>query len=222
MTLITSFSGEHRFLSNFYPSIIPFEGITFATVEHAYQAAKTLDFDARLRIAALATPGEAKKAGRELVLRPGWEAVKVDVMRRLLKRKFRHPELARLLLATGDEPLVEGNHWNDTFWGVCNGVGANHLGRLLMEVRRKLRYPDETGPKHCDHSWDGERCMHCGVCASCGVSDKDLEELKKIVVTLDALLEGALGDQLTGHQMAKLGLYDLQNRCHELRQRVGF
>ena len=27
---------------------------------------------------------------------------------------------------------------NETFWGVCNGVGENKLGHILMEVREKL------------------------------------------------------------------------------------
>jgi predicted NAD-dependent protein-ADP-ribosyltransferase YbiA (DUF1768 family) len=43
-----------------------------------------------------------------------------------------------MLKATGDEELVEGNWWNDTFWGVCNGVGENNLGKLLMKIRAEL------------------------------------------------------------------------------------
>jgi len=43
------------------------------------------------------------------------------------------------LLATGDETLQEGNRWNDRYWGVCRGVGKNHLGNILMEVREYLR-----------------------------------------------------------------------------------
>jgi predicted NAD-dependent protein-ADP-ribosyltransferase YbiA (DUF1768 family) len=36
--------------------------------------------------------------------------------------------------------LIEGNWWGDTYWGVCNGVGENHLGKLLMKIRDYL-YP---------------------------------------------------------------------------------
>ena len=43
-----------------------------------------------------------------------------------------------LLLATGDAKIVEGNTWGDVFWGVCNGVGENHLGEILMKVRQDL------------------------------------------------------------------------------------
>jgi predicted NAD-dependent protein-ADP-ribosyltransferase YbiA (DUF1768 family) len=42
--------------------------------------------------------------------------------------------------ATGDRKLVEGNYWHDTFWGVCNGVGENYLGEILMHVRQELRH----------------------------------------------------------------------------------
>ena len=61
------------------------------------------------------------------------------LMKRLLKMKFAIPELKEMLLATGDEELVEGNYWRDTIWGVCDGVGENHLGKMLMEIREDLR-----------------------------------------------------------------------------------
>ena len=43
MKTIDKFKNEHEFLSNFYPSPITIEDITYPTVEHAFQAAKTLD-----------------------------------------------------------------------------------------------------------------------------------------------------------------------------------
>lgn len=137
---ILEFSGEWRFLSNFHPSPLEFEGLGFPTVEHAFQAAKTLDFTAREGVAKETTPGRAKRAGRRLGLRPDWEQVKFGVMKTLVTAKFVcHPDLARQLLSTGDRQLVETNAWNDVCWGVCNGVGENHLGRILMEVRTQIR-----------------------------------------------------------------------------------
>jgi predicted NAD-dependent protein-ADP-ribosyltransferase YbiA (DUF1768 family) len=56
-----------------------------------------------------------------------------------LRDKFSDPELRAKLLATGDEFLVEGNHWGDTYWGVCNGKGRNMLGSLLMKVREEIK-----------------------------------------------------------------------------------
>ena len=65
--------------------------------------------------------------------------MKIDIMRQVLKSKFtQNPELKAKLIATGDAELIEGNNWNDRFWGVCRGVGQNHLGKLLMEVRAEL------------------------------------------------------------------------------------
>ncbi len=57
-----------------------------------------------------------------------------------LREKF-SPEmiLSEMLEATGDAELIEGNHWGDTFWGVCNGVGQNNLGKLLMAIRSENR-----------------------------------------------------------------------------------
>jgi N-glycosidase YbiA len=133
---IDNFTGEYRFLSNFYPSQIRYEGITFAAVEHAFQAAKTHERSERLRIASSRSPGAAKGLGRQVKLRKDWESVKVEIMRQLVEKKFTvHQDLRNRLLATNDAELIEGNTWNDCFWGMCNGRGKNHLGRILMDIR---------------------------------------------------------------------------------------
>jgi len=138
---IDSFQGQYRFLSNFYPCEIQFEGITYPSVEHAYQSAKTQDSVERRRIAAMATPADAKAAGRLLRYRPDWERAKYDVMLVCVRYKFtRHPELAQQLLETGDAHLEEGNTWNDQIWGVYEGKGTNWLGKILMQVRSEIRY----------------------------------------------------------------------------------
>ncbi len=135
---IVSFRGEHRFLSNFYPADVVLDGQEFVTVEHAYQAAKCEVLEDRLRFNALVTPKEAKQLGASVQTRPDWDSVKLSVMQDLLGQKFRDPKLGRMLLATGTAELIEGNTWGDTYWGVCRGVGQNHLGRLLMDVRNSL------------------------------------------------------------------------------------
>jgi ribA/ribD-fused uncharacterized protein len=137
--VISRFAGEYAFLSNFAPSPIALDGVVYPTVEHAFQALKTLDPGERARVAALATPARAKRASREVTLRPDWEQVKVAVMEDLVRRKFADPALAARLLATGEQELVEGNAWNDRFWGVCRGSGRNELGKILMWVRADLK-----------------------------------------------------------------------------------
>lgn len=138
---ITSFQGEHRFLSNFWPMQVPIEDeeLRYYTVENAYQAFKTFDRRKRALIAAM-KPGSAKKAGQRVVMRADWENFKVEVMRKLVLEKFtRNLDLQTLLLATGDARLEEGNYWGDRFWGICNGMGENWLGKVLILVRGELK-----------------------------------------------------------------------------------
>lgn len=136
---ITTFQGQYRFLSNFYPCPVVLDGVTYPSVEHAYQAAKSLDHAYRLSLLTM-TAGEAKRAGKAVGrMRPNWEkGLKLSVMRMLLRQKFRNPDLGKLLLDTAPFALVEENVWGDTFWGVCRGKGHNHLGKLLMETRDLL------------------------------------------------------------------------------------
>jgi ribA/ribD-fused uncharacterized protein len=137
---IGSFQGDYRFLSNFWPATVEYEGIVYPTAEHAYQATKTLDMAERRRIAALPTPAQAKRAGEALKQRTDWPQIKYDVMLQCVRYKFtHHPELAAKLLATGDAYLEEGNTWNDHIWGVCDGWGTNWLGKVLMSVRWELQ-----------------------------------------------------------------------------------
>jgi len=137
---IAEFQGPYRYLSNFWPAEVEFDGIRYPTVEHAYQSAKSLNPNDRRRIAALPTPADAKREGRALTLRADWEQVKFDVMEQCVRYKFtHHPDLADQLLATGDAILEEGNTWNDRVWGVYQGQGENHLGKILMKVRGELR-----------------------------------------------------------------------------------
>lgn len=135
---ISSFTGAFRFLSNFAPSPVFYDGVLYTTVEHAYQAAKGNDAFYRKKIFETVRPGDAKRLGRAVKLRPDWEDVKTGIMLDLLRQKFANDFLRELLLSTGDAKLIEGNHWGDTFWGVCNGVGQNMLGRLLMQVREEI------------------------------------------------------------------------------------
>jgi len=139
---IDRFNGVYEFLSNFYPvEIITPNGRIFPSVEHAYQAAKSLDGDEIAWIQSAATPKLAKRRGRRVKqLRPNWNRLRVDIMWALLELKFSHPSLAAKLISTSPIQLVEGNSWKDTFWGVdsVTGLGQNRLGRLLMQVRDGL------------------------------------------------------------------------------------
>jgi len=140
---INRFDGEYAFLSNFYPCRVYMgDGVMYPSVEHAFQAMKTEDMDKRYEIAALDTPGKAKRAGRKLKLRPDWELMKIDFMRQALRSKFSDSgELSVKLLDTGYATLIEGNTHGDHYWGV-DGYGENMLGHLLMAIRAEVRNSD--------------------------------------------------------------------------------
>lgn len=134
------FTGKLEFLSNFYPCAFTYQGHTWWTVEHAFQASKTTNWRQRAQVWAADSPGKAKRLGHEVTLRHDWDAVKIDVMRELLALKFAPgSDLARRLLETGDKHLEEKNWWGDRFWGTHEGKGENHLGKLLMQQRSELQ-----------------------------------------------------------------------------------
>ena len=139
--MIDRFFGEYRWLSNFWPANVVFDGEVYPTVEHAYQAAKTLDAAERTRIRMIPGAAAAKRLSRDLTTREDWADIKLHVMKDLLRQKFAIPEFREKLRATEREELVEGNNWGDTYWGVCNGTGANHLGKILMELRDDEQLP---------------------------------------------------------------------------------
>ena len=136
--MIDNFRGEYYFLSNFFPTPIWLGGREYKTVEHFYQANKAESLILHEYIRNAVSPEEAKKRGKEVAKRADWENVKLQIMGLGLILKFDIVDLGDMLLATGEEELVEGNTWGDTYWGVCNGVGENHLGKTLMTVRDQI------------------------------------------------------------------------------------
>ncbi len=142
--VIDSFRGDFGFLSNFYEATIYVGGERYRSIEHAYQAHKTLDLDLRRLIREAKTSGIAKKLGQAVKIRDDWESVKVDLMRDFIRRKFENPFLRLQLLATEGARLVEGNTWGDVFWGVCKGKGQNWLGKILMDERSRIQREEES------------------------------------------------------------------------------
>lgn len=146
--MIQGFFGDYRWLSNFWYArirLIPFQspviGYMFEapTNEHAYQAMKCTHHGDFLRIIAADTPAKAKRLGKSIVIRDDWDEIKVAVMYQINRAKYtQHTYLRNKLVAT-EGLLEETNQWGDTYWGVCNGIGENHLGKILMRLREELR-----------------------------------------------------------------------------------
>lgn len=145
---ISEFQGEYRWLSNHVIAKVVYDGHTFPTVEHAYVYSKTLvKEEQELFLSEMneLSPGQAKKLGKTLTLRPDWESVRLDIMRDLTRQKYSIPYYRGKLLSTGDTEIIEGNNWGDTFWGKCNGVGKNNLGKIIMEVRSYFQNANDHG-----------------------------------------------------------------------------
>lgn len=137
-TMIKRFIGKNRFLSNFYLCDIEMNGIVYSNAEAAFQAMKLENVEDRTVFIDM-PPKMAKRYGKTVPLRSGWEEIKNDIMYQVCKAKFeQNPDLAKMLKDTGEQELVEGNTWGDTYWGVCKGEGENILGKILMKIRSEL------------------------------------------------------------------------------------
>lgn len=128
--------------SNFADFPIQLEGREWPTTEHYFQAQKFAGTHHEEAIRLAASPSAAARMGRERSrpLRRDWESVKDDIMREAVLAKFeQHPDLLSLLLSTGDAEIVEHTR-NDSYWGDGgDGSGLNMLGRILVEIRERLR-----------------------------------------------------------------------------------
>jgi len=131
--------------SNLYRREIIFEGRTYPTSEHAYQAGKARKEEVREWILSAPTPSLAAMAAHDLYtwdVTPDWSTTKFDRMRAVLEAKFtQHEDLRALLLSTGTARLVEVGRVDNAvnrLWGEVAGRGSNMLGVLLMELRAAL------------------------------------------------------------------------------------
>lgn len=141
--MINGFFGKYRFLSNFYDYPVRINGITFRSAENAFQSFKLADKSLREKTFATCLANQAKHLGKVIPLRSDWEDIKLDVMYQVVRVKFAFtPWLRARLLETGTQELVEENTWGDIFWGRVNGVGENHLGKILMRIRTELARGD--------------------------------------------------------------------------------
>lgn len=141
--MIATLEGKYRFLSNFWSCVLEWDGVVYSSVENAYQACKCANPYDRAKFLYIKA-SEAKRLGRIIPIRANWNDLRLDIMLRLVRRKFEDPKLASLLLETGAEEIQEGNWWGDTFWGTVNGVGENHLGLILMQVRDEVKVTKRT------------------------------------------------------------------------------
>ncbi|MGH8550072.1 MAG: NADAR family protein [Methylococcales bacterium] len=137
--------------SNLYRCEFVFEGRTYPTAEHAYQAGKARTDTVREWILSAPSPALVSMAAHGLYtwdVVPNWAQVKYDRMRRVLRAKFeQHGDLMALLMSTGEDQLVEAATVDspiNRLWGEVNGRGKNMLGVMLMELRAEFRQTLES------------------------------------------------------------------------------
>ncbi|MGV9454279.1 DUF7639 domain-containing protein [Streptomyces sp. NPDC003635] len=135
-------------LRNDYPVAIDFDGRTYASVLHGYWALSTADPADHDRVRAAATPDEAQELGGRATRRDDWPELRPAVMAGLLRAKFtQHPELAEVLLGTGDARISytgfsEAPYWTDA----RDDRGRNWVGRLLELIRAELLLASVSWP----------------------------------------------------------------------------
>lgn len=133
---IQGFTGDYKFLSNFHPCAIVYNGLIFPSVEHAYQASKAIKDADRHKFIHVSAK-EAKYLGKTIDRKPDFDDYKVHIMYNLILQKFIPATLREKLVKTYPSVLEETNTWNDTYWGICYGLGENMLGKLLMQARHE-------------------------------------------------------------------------------------
>ena len=136
-----------KFWKNWFSNMIPLDtpyvedGISYKTPEHYYQAMKTLSRDARILIATSPTGTGAKSLGQRVPKREDWDSIRISVMEKIQKYRFREGTQMYETLMNTKGPIVEYNNWCDNFFGdcicdeCCNNKGLNILGKILMSIR---------------------------------------------------------------------------------------
>lgn len=132
--VIRHFTGKYAFLSNAYEEEFMHHGISYRNAEAAYQASKT-EYDTIKNLFSKLNAHDAKKLGKQLTIRDKWDS-KVEMYEVIWDKFYQSPKLRVMLMETKDAVLTpEGI---GTFWGMKDGNGENHLGKILMDVRDNL------------------------------------------------------------------------------------
>ena len=145
--MIKELRNEYYFLSNMYECPIVWKGVTFKSSETLFQMFKCKNIDDMSKFQKL-NGFQAKKLGRKIEMRPDWNEVRIKYMEFVLKLKFdQNLDLRERLMRTEGKIEENNNNWNDTFWGITNGKGENHLGKLLYKLREEYIAATPEGKK---------------------------------------------------------------------------
>ena len=154
------FKGEKKFLSNMYiaPIIFNFDintptgtiygdNKTYLSSEHLYQALKSESLAWHSIIRSLIKPEQTKTLAKKslktlladnivtFLIREDWHDIKLSIMEKIVKEKFSQNPTLLIKLKAIKGHIEERNCWGDKYWGTVNGIGENHLGKILITIK---------------------------------------------------------------------------------------
>jgi len=137
--------------SNFYPCVLIVDGVEYSSVEHYYQSKKFKGTEFEEQVRMQSSPMKAKKLAYSEEAKKyfdvKWDEHKLVVMGRGLYHKFIIERFKNLLLSTGSSEIIEYSD-KDYYWGRGrDGAGYNMMGKLLMELRERLKIEEERKNK---------------------------------------------------------------------------
>lgn len=184
--IIDRFDGQYRFLSNFYEAPLLFRGLVFENAEAAFHSQKCPQ---RAKEFQGLNPSQSKRLGRQVEMRPDWDKVRDQVMYEVVSEKFsQNSKIRERLIATGEAMLVEGNTWNDRYWGVCNGIGQNKLGKILMRVRSELMQKEQLFP--LEEGYHHGECVASNAINAASENSYDIPIVREVGIPGQSVLEG--------------------------------
>lgn len=141
-------SDEYSEFSNFSNFGFTEKGKDYKTMEHYFHSKKSMDYEYAefIRTAPRAIDAYRRGKSKDFPIWPDWDRMQLHVMRKGLKLKFdQNPHLKRMLINTGDRPIIHETK-SHYFWGQdLKGKGENMLGKMMMELREKYKNEMKRG-----------------------------------------------------------------------------
>lgn len=129
-------------LASFSHHEFELDGLQWPSVEHYFQAMKFADPALKEKIRSTPHPKIAQKTARWQFwkVRKDWKDIQRSMMTRGTWIKCHaYPAIAQKLLETDERMIVESSLY-DHYWGCGRDQrGHNYYGKMLMDVRNKLR-----------------------------------------------------------------------------------
>lgn len=168
--MIKWLKGKYFFLDNNFEMDIPYQGIVYPSVTHAYCASQAITPALKQRISRSPLQ-DLKRLAALFEDDPAPREKGPNVMRELLETKFGYNRqgvpgenmlIMKKLLETTGSKIQYGNYDHSQFWGFCHcpdhedGTNLNVLGGLLEGVRRRwnqyiLQSNEENTHCRCKH-----------------------------------------------------------------------